>query len=512
MSFICAIDVGTASARAGIFDLEGRLLGRESRPIVLWQEGGLSALSSANIIEAICEAVQAALAMARVEPREVAALGFDATCSLVLRNRAGGPLARNGRDTIPWFDHRALHEAAQIDKTGHKVLDYLGKTISPEMQTPKLLWLKQQRPELWQALGGAYDLADYLTFWATGSTRRSICTLAAKWTYLPDSGGWQQDFFDQIGLSDLREKAALPDTAAPVGEAIGTLAPEAAARLGLRAGIPVAAGMIDAYAGALGVLGASTDASPALAMIAGTSTCIMALSPDAWAAPGVWGPFDGAVLPGLHACEGGQSATGALLDHVMRINGLEPTGETHERIERHIRTCLAREGANYASGLHLLPDFNGNRSPFGDAMARGAIFGLTLERGFEAACRLYWRAAVALALGVRQIVEHMEAHGGPRAERLILTGGHGRSELLVQLYADVTGREVHLCHQPDAVLTGTAMAAAAAGPLGDIRAAAAAMSFGTRPYAPAPERHAAFARDYEIFLQLQSCRSAISAL
>ena len=561
-TFICAVDVGTASARAGVFDVKGRMLSREVRPIAVWQGAGeVAEHSSEDIWAAVCAAVRAAMAVARVQPSEICALGFDATCSLVLRDQSGGPLVvsgvadpqgKSGRDTISWFDHRAVQEAALCDATGHRVLGHIGGSMSPEMQMPKLMWLKRHRPDLWARMGAAYDLSDFLTWRATGSQARSICTVTAKWAYLSHAGGWQPDFMAAIGLEDLIERAGLPRVATPVGGTVGPLTEAAARDLGLATGTPVAAGMIDAFAGGLGVLGGVSGGAQAqsetLALIAGTSTCVMSITRDAWARDGIWGPYLGAVLPGLWVNEGGQSATGALLDHILRLYGIEATTTNHEAVGARISALLA-QGGSFANGLHVLPDFNGSRSPLADPLARGVVHGLTLDHSFDAACALYWRAAVGLAFGMRQIIAHMgpareavaqddgeprgandlRAAAGARAgdpvrgaargkgqdrnvRTLIVAGGHGRSDLLMQLYADVTGCAVELCHEPDAVLAGTAMAAAAMALYPSPHAAAQAMAARRRRLEPDLVRHAAFEADYQIFLRLQAQRAEIAAM
>src|SRR6185312_15427652 len=141
----------------------------------------------------------------------------------------------------------------------------------------------------------------------------------------------------------------------------------------------VGAGVIDAYAGALGVLGRFAGDPESigrhLALMAGTSSCVMAMSPDPQPFPGVWGPYFGAALPGLWLSAGGQSVTGALLDHIIRWHGAggEPDAAMHERIAKRIGDLRAAEGDNFAARLHVLPDFHGNRSPLADPHAVGVI-------------------------------------------------------------------------------------------------------------------------------------------
>src|SRR5690606_10259104 len=111
--------------------------------------------------------------------------------------------------------------------------------------------------------------------------------------------------------------------------------------------------------------------------------------------------------------EGGQSATGALLDHVIRLHGAggEPDAAMHRRIGERIMELREKEGLDLAGRLHVLPDFHGNRSPLADPHALGVISGLTLDASFDSLCRLYWRTAVAIALGVRHILERLNQNG-----------------------------------------------------------------------------------------------------
>ena len=188
------VDVGTASVRAGIFDAEGELVATARRPIAIWHEAGdIVEQSSADIWEACTGAIRAVLTETSLPPSRVKGIGFDATCSLVVLDRAGNPLTVSAsgdrqRNVVVWMDHRATAEANRISATGDEVLRHVGGVISPEMETPKLLWLKQHLPATYRDAGHFFDLADYLTYRATGRTTRSMCTLTCKWTYLAHEG------------------------------------------------------------------------------------------------------------------------------------------------------------------------------------------------------------------------------------------------------------------------------------------------------------------------------------
>lgn len=523
--FVCAVDVGTGSARAGILDSRGRLIGRAERPIAMNRPAAdFAEQDSEDIWSAVCLAVRTAREEAGVEAQAVVGIAFDATCSLVVRSRDGGQLSvspggKRRWDTIAWLDHRAIAEADECTATGHPVLGYVGGVMSPEMQTPKLMWLKRNVPGTWAAAGLLFDLTDFLSWKATGSLARSQCTLTAKWTYLAhEEPNWRHDFFATVGLQDLFQRAALPEKASPVGADLGLLLPEAAAALGLTAACLVGAGVIDAYAGALGVLGGFAgdpgDIGRHLALVAGTSSCVMAMSPQPQPFAGVWGPYYGAALPGLWLSEGGQSATGALLDHVIRWHGAggEPDAAAHARIAARIAELRAVEGLDLAGRLHVLPDFHGNRSPLADPHALGVVSGLALDASFDSLCRLYWRTAIAIALGVRHILEALNDNGY-LIDTLHVTGGHTRNPLMMELYADATGCTVVEPLADEAVLVGTGMVAAtAAGLYPGLNAAGVAMRQQVRSRKPDPAAAKRFDRDYRVFLEMHRQRRMLETM
>jgi FGGY-family pentulose kinase len=524
---VMAVDVGTGSARAGLFDASGRMLARDSRPIAMNRPAPDHAeQDSDDIWRAICAAARSARAEAGLPAEAVAGVSFDATCSLVALDRADRPasVSTSGDrrwNVIVWLDHRAIAEAQECTATGHRVLDFVGGTMSPEMEIPKLMWLKRHLPQRWPQFGRLLDLADFLTWRASGANDRSCCTVTCKWTYLAhETPGWQSDFLAKVGLDDLIERAALPGAASPIGAALGPLSPEAAEELGLTTACQVGCGLIDAHAGALGVLGeVLAEGGPSLdrhiGLIAGTSTCHMALAAKPRMVQGVWGPYYGAVAPGLWLNEGGQSVTGALLDHILALHGegraLGPAGaEAHAKVIARIGELEAEDRG--PSRLHVLPDFHGNRSPLADPHALGVISGLSLDASFDSLARLYERTAVAIILGTRHILDALNATGYA-IDHLHITGGHTQNPLLMQLYADATGCTVVTAAEADAVLLGTAMVAAtAAGLYSDLASAAAAMAREGEVIAPDPAKEARYGRDYRVFLAMHEHRRALEAI
>jgi FGGY-family pentulose kinase len=499
------VDVGTGSARAGVFDDSGRLIASARRPIAIWHEAGeIVEHSSGDIWRAATGAVREAVIASGLPQQAFAGIGFDATCSLVVLDPSGaslpvGPSGDPQRDVIVWMDHRATGEADRINSGGHEVLRYVGGKISPEMEIPKLMWLAAHMPETFKRAGHFFDLTDYLTWRASGSRRRSVCTLTCKWTYLAHERRWADDFLQGLGLRDLavddfaRIGAAVVEPGTPLGAG---LTAEAAAAMGLPAGIKVGAGLIDAHAGAVGTLGASfagADADPRrrLALILGTSACCMAISDQPRFIDGVWGPYFSALTPNQWLTEGGQSAFGAAIDRLMRRHpafseASQRAGDNaYEEMERDI---LARAGslsraALLAKDLHVLPDFLGNRSPLADPNVRGALVGLDLRADRDSALELYVAALTGLAHGLAQIIRTLEA-GGYNFDMLVVSGGAGRSPLVRQIIADATGRRVGAPETSEPVLLGAAMLGAVAAGRRDMGSAMATMSRLTEEVTP----------------------------
>jgi FGGY-family pentulose kinase len=507
------VDVGTGSVRAGLFDLEGQRLGVCVEEIRSWRpQEDFVEQSSDDIWAAAGRAIQSALKEARITAADVVGVGFDATCSLVLLDAQDRPVSvspsgRDEQNVIVWMDHRAIAEAEAINQTGHEVLRYVGGVISPEMQMPKLAWLKKHLPQSFGRAARFLDLPDFLVYRATGQDVRSLCTTVCKWTYLGQDGGrWSDDFFDLIGLSELaqNEHWRIGSRVRPMGERAGVLSETAAKELGLAPGTPVSVSIIDAHAGGLGLLGiplrgnapSEGDLEHRLALIGGTSSCHMAVSKEPRFVPGVWGPYFSAMVPGLWLTEGGQSATGALIDHVIFSHARG--AELRQRAEAEDTSVYAvlndvlselEQGAPFPAALtaelHVLPDFHGNRSPRADPTLRGMVSGLRLTDSVESLALLYLATIQAIAHGTRHIIAALQTEGY-RIETLLACGGDSKNPVFVREHADVTGRAIALPREPEAVLVGAAiLGAVAAGAHPSVVAAMGAMTAPGRTEQPA---------------------------
>nr|WP_320142305.1 FGGY-family carbohydrate kinase [uncultured Cohaesibacter sp.] len=496
------VDVGTGSARAGVFDETGRLLASAKQDLAIWREDGdIVEQSSRNIWSAICYSTREAIKKAGVAPASVKGLGFDATCSLVVLDENAEPLAVGPsedpeRNIMVWMDHRAMEQARRINTGGYNVLKYVGGSISPEMETPKLLWLKENRPETFAKAAHFFDLADFLTWRATGSAIRSVCTVTCKWTYMAHEKRWDADYFRAIGLEELvddnfaRIGSDVVDIATPLGEG---LTADAAEELGLVAGTPVGASLIDAHCGGVGTFacrGPSGEDLPPetqMALIMGTSACAMTLTQETNFVDGVWGPYFGAMVPGYWLLEGGQSAYGAALDHLLTLHpayaGMKEKAKAEGiALPVYLETLAvekagsAEEAAMLARNIHVVPEFLGNRAPYADPQATAVISGLTLDATEDSFIRLYVAGLCGLCYGTRQIIEAEKAKGLP-LETLVVSGGAAQSALLRRILSDATGMKVALPETAEPVLLGGAIIGAVAGGYhDDLRSGAEQMS------------------------------------
>jgi D-ribulokinase len=496
------VDVGTSSARAGVFDEKGTLLATARHPITVWHEAGNVVEQSSSEIWAACAAcVRAAMAEAALPPSAIKGMGFDATCSLVVLDAAANPLtvSTSGderRNVVVWMDHRAIAEARLVNDTHDDVLRYVGGSISPEMEIPKLLWLKRHLPSSYRSAGHFFDLADYLSFRATGSTARSICTLACKWNFLAHERRWSDSYFERVGLGDLASDkyTKIGNEIVAPGTPLGAgLTKSAAQDFGLLEGTPVGASLIDAHAGGVGTIGGreksgqSVDVCRRLAYIMGTSACIMATTSEPRFVPGVWGPYFSGMVPGFWLNEGGQSAAGAAIDHLIRSHPAyhEAMAAAHaggmeilEFLERRIvsRSGSPGEAALVARDMHVLPEFLGNRSPFADPDSRAIVAGMDLDADVGSMERLFVAGLCGLAYGLADVVEAFRSHGLD-SDLMVISGGAGRSSLVRQIMADTTGLTVAVPQTQEPVLLGAAMLGAVAGSCcGSIGEAMASMS------------------------------------
>ncbi|XP_001601900.1 FGGY carbohydrate kinase domain-containing protein [Nasonia vitripennis] len=529
MDYFVGVDVGTGSVRAALVTSQGKIVATAVKPTKTFNpKAKFYEQSSDDIWSSVCQVVKKVIA--KTPKDRIKGIGFDATCSLVAIDKNGlpvtvSPTGNDEQNIILWMDHRAQEQADYINKLGHKMLKYVGGKVSLEMEVPKLLWLKNNLPDSWRRAALFFDLPDFLTWKATNSESRSLCSLVCKWNFSAGPNGdnhWCADFFDEIGLSDLQSNnwKKIGQDVKPPGHPVGLgLTARAAEELDLLEGTPVGTSIIDAHAGGLGMLGCSApQVSPEftsrLGLICGTSTCHMAVSKDEIFVDGVWGPYYGAMVPDLWLNEGGQSTTGKLIDHIidshpasLKIkNSLPPNVHIQKYLSDLLSSMASKKKlsdiAYLTEDVHVWPDFHGNRSPLADPTLHGMICGLTLATDEESLATLYLATMQSLTYGTKHILEAL-TDAGHKIESLLVCGGLSQNPLFIQTQADVLGLPVLCPVERESVLVGSAiLGSCAAKTFSSVHEAIKVMGGSANVVNPITETYSYHSKKYQVFKKM----------
>jgi L-ribulokinase len=430
MSIVAGVDFGTLSVRVSIVDSErGRIgSGTAEFPLHRRRENPDHATQShRDHMRALTEAMGKALASAGIRGSEVEALAIDTTGSSVVPvDKDLEPLD----DYYLWCDHRAWREAAQITDTAHRMkleaIDWCGGVYSSEWGFSKLLHWLRNNPDKRDRMATALEHCDMVAAVLCGirdpeKVPRSICAMGHKWMWNPRWNGLpSEEFLSAVDplLAGVREKIA--GKYATSDKVAGHLSAEWAERLGLRTGIPIPVGAFDAHWDAIGAGCRTGD----VVNVVGTSTCIMAITPDPTLVPGVCGVVPGSIHPGMTGVEAGLSATGDIFQAIATR-----AGKSVADLGSDLGTYRAGQ-----TGLLRLTWDNGDRTVLVNPELGGITLGWNLTH--SAADELF-AAIEGTAFHTRIILERMGSKGVP-IHRVINGGGiPQKNEVLNQVYANV---------------------------------------------------------------------------
>ena len=480
--YLMGIDFGTGGVRVGLFDRHGapavfHAVELQTRhPRSGWAEQDPDEWWSA-----LAQATRGALAESGVPAGEIAGISVDATASTVVATDADG---RHLRPAIMWMDVRAADQARRVQETGDPALKYNGfGAVSAELGLPKALWLKENEPDTWKGAARVGECADWAIQRLTGEATASVNTVSGKYYYDRDEGGFPASLYEAVGIEDLLDKT--PQRVLDLGVAVGQLRKDAADELGLEAGTPVAEGGIDAHVGALGL---AVVPPGMLALITGSSHVIIGQAADPIHDPGFWGAYTDAILPGQYTVEAGQASTGSVVAWFKNNFADAAVAEAGRRgVDPYVvLNELAAEVPIGSEGLVVLDYFQGNRSPYTDPHARGLISGLSLRHGPG---HLFRAILEGICYGTELIFRTLRRHDF-ELRSIVAAGGATRSDLWMQLHADVSGVPVSIPREPEGPVLGAAMlAAVGAGIHPDIGTAAAEMVHVERTIEPDQGRH-----------------------
>lgn len=477
MTYVIGIDGGTESLRAGVFDLKGRPIAFASAPYkTQFPNPAWAEQNPRDWWDALGKSVRQVVADAGISADNVIGLCVDTTCCSVV---ALDPEGQAIRPALIWMDVRASKETELVLSTDDAALkvnaDGAGP-VSAEWMIPKALWLARHEREHFNTAKTICEFQDYINFHLTGRMVASINNVSVRWHYRAGQGGFARSLVESLGIPELLDK--WPRDVVALGETIGPLTAKAAAHCGLKAGISVAQGGADAF---IAMIGLGVVRPGALAFITGSSHLHLGLSPTAFHGKGIWGTYQDALIPGLHVVEGGQTSTGSVINWYKNLIGDAVSYETLNS-----EASILSPGAD---GLIVQEHFQGNRTPHTDPLSRGAIMGLSLKHG---RAHIFRALIEAVAFGTEAILKAMRENGY-RPDEFRICGGATRSELWMQIHADVSGIPLTLTEVPDAPALGSAiLAAVAAGEYDSIVAAADAMVRVTRLIEPNMTQHEAY--------------------
>jgi L-ribulokinase len=495
MSIVAGVDFGTLTVRVSIFDSERGRLGSGTADYELHRtksDPDQATQKHADHMAALETATKAALRSAGIEGERVEAMAIDTTGSSIV------PVDENLQpldDYYLWCDHRAWKEAAEITAAAQKAklpaIDWCGGTYSSEWGLSKLLHWLRNNPDKRDRFATALEHCDMAAATLTGvqdlaEIPRSICAMGHKWMWNPLWGGLPpEDFLTSVDPLFKGVRARITGRFASSLEIAGGLSPAWASRLGLREGIPIPVGAIDAHWDAIGAGARLGD----MVNVVGTSTCIMAMTTATDLIPGVCGVVPGSIHPKLTGIEAGLSATGDVFDAIATR-----AGTTVAELSKGLDSYRAG-----STGLLRLNWDNGDRTVLVNPELGGVTFGWKLT---ATAQDEFFAAIESSGFHTRIIIERMEKYGVP-VERIINAGGiPQKNGTLNRVYAGILNKPV-LVPEKDVTSLGSAIFAfLAAGTFKTVEEAQAALSPGYRVIEPDSADVGVYAEMFPLFRDL----------
>jgi L-ribulokinase len=511
------LDFGTNSVRALIVDVES---GEEVGTAVIDYASGdhgvlidskdphLARQHPGDYIEGLEKSIHQALESSPlISPQDIVGIGVDTTGSTPMpvdENCVPLALLEEWRDNLSaqawlWKDHTSIEEANEITEKA-KEEPYLAKcggAYSSEWFWAKMLKCERTDPRVLQAADTWMELCDYIPAYLTGArtpkeAKRSACAAGHKAMYHSSWNGLpSKAFLSKLSptLASMRDN--LYERVYSADKRAGTLSIEIANKLNLKPGTPVSVGAFDAHLGAVG----SGIERGMLVKIMGTSTCDIMVAPNDGTIPdipGLCGIAEESVLPNMLGLEAGQSAVGDLFNW----GATKLADGDHERLQAEASKLKPGE-----TGLLALDWNNGNRTILVDQALTGLIVGQTLHTN---AAEIYRALVEATAFGALRIIERLEEYGVP-IERIVCCGGIAdKSAFVMQIYADILNRPIHISKSGQTCALGAAICGAVAGGAHkDVASAQKSMTaFKETVYKPNSEANETYLRLYALYRNL----------
>lgn len=437
------VDFGTQSVRCGIVDSKGQVITAcETAYQTQYPAPGWAAQDPAEWLKSFDEALlQCVRQVDHNTLDNIKGLSLCTTASTVL------PVSRDGKpltDALLWMDNRAKEEAAYINNKKHEVLKYCGGEVSVEWMMPKMLWVKNHQPDIYESMDRFVELLDFVNHHLTGEWCSSICQATCKANYVKDYGEWVEDYYESIGL----DSGKLSKNVLKLGEPVGRIRKELAERYSLPLDLNVYQGGTDAHVAMLG-LGIYKPGDMSIVM--GTSFVHLAFGKQPVFLDGIWGPYNDPVVPGLFCFEGGQVSAGSITKWFLREFGI--TGD-NGYLEMTKEAEKIQPGSD---GVITLDYFQGNRTPYKDPKAKGVLYGLTLS---HTRAHIFRSILESIAFGTKNIIDTI-GQAELNIDNIVASGGVVKNPLWMKIISNVTQKPILLTkNSSNAGILGCAILAA----------------------------------------------------
>jgi len=485
--YLLGIDVGTSSCKVAAFDDVGKVIAQASQSYpVYYPQHGWAEQDPLDWWEAICDCTKDIFAGGLVKPEEIAGIGIDGqSWSAIALDQERNVLCK----TPIWMDTRAKDICDRLNKRigGDKIFEISGNPLQPAYTLPKILWYKEELPEVYAKIDKVLQSNSYIAFMLTGEITQDPSQGYGLQCFDMRTGNWDKQLCEEMGINP----DFLPEIF-PSHQVIGKVTEEAAKQTGLQVGTPVVAGGLDAACGALGagvIHPGETQEQGGQA--GGMSICMDEYSADKRLILGFH------VVPDRWLLQGGTVGGGGVMRWFEQEFAFEERslgGNSFEHLNK-----LAAKIAPGSDGMVFLPYMSGERSPIWDTKAKGVYYGID----FSKTKGHFLRASLE---GVAYSLKHnldVAEKAGASVNELHAIGGAANSQVWTQIKADVTGKTIKVPSSDTATTLGAAiLAGVGVGMYASFDEAVAKTVKITKEYKPNQDNSQIYKERYKTYLQV----------
>lgn len=489
--YLLGIDIGTSACKVALFAQNGKVEAAvsESYP-VYYPHPGWAEQNPDEWWEAVCSAIWKVISSSGIAADEIAGIGIDGQSWSAIAIDKNGEVLTN---TPIWMDTRAqsICERVNAQVGAEKIFELCGNMLQPSYTTAKILWYKENMPEVYAKTYKILQSNSFIAYRLTGAITQDVSQGYGMHCFNMRTGTWDMEMCRALGISE----NFLPELV-PCHQIIGTVTEKAAELTGLKAGTPVAAGGLDA---ACGTLGAGVihpgETQEQGGQAGGMSICIDEYAADPRLILGYH------VVPGQWLLQGGTTGGGGVMRWLEHEFGDYERSVAVEKgkTSLHQYNEEAEQVQAGSDGLVFLPYMAGERSPIWDPNAKGVFYGLDFSKTKGHMIR-------ACMEGVAYSLKHnldIAEKAGAHVKELLAVGGSANSALWMQIKSDITGKPLAVPFSDTATTLGAALlAGVGVGMYKDFEDAAAQTVKITRRYEPDLNKQEVYEKNYETYLSL----------